>query len=608
MAHDVFISYSRKNKNTADAVCNALESSGIRCWIAPRDILPGKEWGEAIVNAISESKAMVLIFSAASNESQQVLREVERAVNKNVIIIPFRIEDVVPTKSMEYFLYSTHWLDALTPDMSKHIDQLCSTVVNLIGTEKPTVSDDPKGIPAKTVTSGTEGQTDNKTGRREEKQQLQVSKPLIFAACAIMLLAVAFGVYGLWFAPGRGQGSDDFTFKVQQGQNAAGQDTVSGNTGSGNTVKDDTYDSSEMGPQITADGGQLSEMTDTGNIEPDDLQNDPNAAGQTDSISDGGDGAATQASNNKDDQIQAGKTETRGSSASADVSADSKPDPAVQTTQLKIGDYISFGKYYGQPVIWRVINVDDEGYPLLLSEKLLGFKSFDAAEREKSSNEARKTYGSNFWENSNIREWLNSSDKKVNYSTTAPVMDNVSYGDNSYADEPGFLAGFTAEELKLIKEHPHRILLPELEKDQKEFGTELFSSIRRDRLNVIYGNYDISFGKTVKDKVFLLSIKELKDYVLDRGWDVRAVPTPQAAARDESDYEELKHETDGNWSWWLSTPCATTPECVYFVSYDGSLDQTYAFLSNICVRPAMYLSGSKLVLTGSGTEDDPYVH
>ena len=52
MAFDVFLSYSSKDKTTADAACAALENTGIRCWIAPRDIIPGMDWGEAIVNAI----------------------------------------------------------------------------------------------------------------------------------------------------------------------------------------------------------------------------------------------------------------------------------------------------------------------------------------------------------------------------------------------------------------------------------------------------------------------------------------------------------------------------------------------------------------------------
>ena len=82
--HDVFISYSEKDRPTADQVCAALETNGIRCWIAHRDILAGKDWGGAIIDAINESRVMVLVFSSNSNTSPQIMREVERAVNKEV--------------------------------------------------------------------------------------------------------------------------------------------------------------------------------------------------------------------------------------------------------------------------------------------------------------------------------------------------------------------------------------------------------------------------------------------------------------------------------------------------------------------------------------------
>lgn len=104
MPHDVFISYSTKDKPAADATCAVLESKGIRCWIAPRDITPGTDWGETIVGAIYTSKALVLVFSANANLSHQVKREVERAVTLGLPVIPLRIENVLPAKSLEYFL------------------------------------------------------------------------------------------------------------------------------------------------------------------------------------------------------------------------------------------------------------------------------------------------------------------------------------------------------------------------------------------------------------------------------------------------------------------------------------------------------------------------
>jgi hypothetical protein len=133
MAHDVFICYSARDKTTADAVCAVLESEGVRCWIAPRDILPGADWGESIIDAINDARALVLIFSANANAAQsQIKREVERAVNKGIVVIPFRIEDVVPTKSLEYFLSTPHWLDAFTPPLDGHIRSLAASIKCLL--------------------------------------------------------------------------------------------------------------------------------------------------------------------------------------------------------------------------------------------------------------------------------------------------------------------------------------------------------------------------------------------------------------------------------------------------------------------------------------------
>ncbi|MDO8728011.1 MAG: toll/interleukin-1 receptor domain-containing protein [Candidatus Methanoperedens sp.] len=73
MSHDVFISHSSKDKTIADAICAALEAAKIRCWIAPRDILPGDKWAGSITKAISSSRIMVLIFSEHSNNSEDVL-------------------------------------------------------------------------------------------------------------------------------------------------------------------------------------------------------------------------------------------------------------------------------------------------------------------------------------------------------------------------------------------------------------------------------------------------------------------------------------------------------------------------------------------------------
>ena len=132
MAHDIFISYASEDKNIADAVCAKLEEREIRCWIAPRDILPGANWGESIVDAISDCKIMVFVFSSNSNRSQHVFHEIERAVDKEVTIIPFRVENVLPSKTIEFFISAKHWLDAITPPLEKHLKTLADKVSQVI--------------------------------------------------------------------------------------------------------------------------------------------------------------------------------------------------------------------------------------------------------------------------------------------------------------------------------------------------------------------------------------------------------------------------------------------------------------------------------------------
>jgi len=138
MAHDVFISHSSKDKQTADAVCAILESKTIRCWVAPRDIQPGADWGESIIEGIRGSRVMVLIFSKHANESVQIKREVERAVHHGIPIIPLRIEDILPTGALEYSISTAHWLDAFTPPMERHLTYLADTVQAILqGKPKP---------------------------------------------------------------------------------------------------------------------------------------------------------------------------------------------------------------------------------------------------------------------------------------------------------------------------------------------------------------------------------------------------------------------------------------------------------------------------------------
>lgn len=136
----VFISYSSKDKLWADAACSELESSGIACWIAPRDIAPGTEWGASIIAGIDACRIMVLIFSENANSSPQVRREVERALSKGLLLLPCRIEDFPPFGALEYALCNTHWLDLFAPLTKEHLMRLSATIRTVLDCENSPVA------------------------------------------------------------------------------------------------------------------------------------------------------------------------------------------------------------------------------------------------------------------------------------------------------------------------------------------------------------------------------------------------------------------------------------------------------------------------------------
>lgn len=122
--HSAFISYASPDSEKADEICASLEERGLRCWIAPRDVRAGREYGEEIIRGIERSRCLVLVLSEAANESTFVRREVERAVSKKKPVFPIRVEEVVPSPALEFFVASTHWIDAWTGDIVTHIDRL----------------------------------------------------------------------------------------------------------------------------------------------------------------------------------------------------------------------------------------------------------------------------------------------------------------------------------------------------------------------------------------------------------------------------------------------------------------------------------------------------
>lgn len=132
MPHDIFISYSSKDKDAAEALCVALEQAHIRCWIAPRDVTPGLAFSGQIVRAIETCRIMLLVFSSHSNSSQDVLREVQLASQKKKSVVNFQIEKTVVCDDLNYYLSVPHRLDAMTSPMDRHYRQLIECVCSLL--------------------------------------------------------------------------------------------------------------------------------------------------------------------------------------------------------------------------------------------------------------------------------------------------------------------------------------------------------------------------------------------------------------------------------------------------------------------------------------------
>jgi len=162
MPHDVFVSYSSNDQQAALAVLHGLEARGVRCWIAPRDIPPGAIWAQAIMDGIAGCRALVVVFSTSANRSAHVLNEVDAAVRKGAIVIPFRIEDVAPDGALEYHLRSRHWLDALTPDLSRHVSKLADQLEQILQGPRPDPpTPPPRPMPADLPTRGARRTTRN---------------------------------------------------------------------------------------------------------------------------------------------------------------------------------------------------------------------------------------------------------------------------------------------------------------------------------------------------------------------------------------------------------------------------------------------------------------
>jgi tetratricopeptide (TPR) repeat protein len=172
-SYAAFISYAKADGKHAQDIADCLDQRGFKCWIAPRDVRPGRAYGDEIIRGIESSRCLILVLSSASNQSAFVAREIERAVSKGKPIFPIRIENVEPSPSLELFISSTQWIDAFSGKLDAHIDRLARLLGEEEGIEPAA---DPKPKPAPGLAS-----------------------PLVLGIGAMAALAaVAFGVFWIW--------------------------------------------------------------------------------------------------------------------------------------------------------------------------------------------------------------------------------------------------------------------------------------------------------------------------------------------------------------------------------------------------------------------------
>ena len=148
---NVFISHSSADSKLAYAMCDYLEEKGIRCWIAPRNIPVGVKYGKSIIMGIKTCKIMVVLFNRNSNASEAVETEVERAFNYKTILIPFKLDETIPSDSLEFSFGSFQWLNATKGNPEDHFDLLYQNCARVLGKKESPIKVKP--VAALTPTS-----------------------------------------------------------------------------------------------------------------------------------------------------------------------------------------------------------------------------------------------------------------------------------------------------------------------------------------------------------------------------------------------------------------------------------------------------------------------
>lgn len=271
---------------------------------------------------------------------------------------------------------------------------------------------------------------------------------------------------------------------------------------------------------------------------------------------------------------------------------------------IAVGKYVQMGTYNGEPILWRCVSIDDNG-PLILSDKALCAKEFDKSgiEGSHSRDTNRQYHGSNYWADSNIRSWLNST-------ASAGNVEWLCGNTPSYNNEAGFLSNFTENERNAMKEVRQKSLLsePEYTNGMAETGTEPYAATSNsyawNNISTVVQNYNTAYAEYVTDKMFLMDVQQVNAVYNNRN------------KLGENYYIGEATEKSGltiKWDIWLRSPktdAYNTVLCI--ISSDGSTNHgrvniDSANSTHVGVRPAFYLDLSSSIQSGTGTASNPYI-
>lgn len=269
-----------------------------------------------------------------------------------------------------------------------------------------------------------------------------------------------------------------------------------------------------------------------------------------------------------------------------------------KTTQIELGQYISLGKYNGKDVIWRCVSVDDKG-SLMLADKVIDTLPYDAKTNDNnrskshSRNYKRDTYGSNYWKDSNMRSWLNSTAAAGEVKWLCGNQPRAGYvKGNAYDQKAGFLNDFSKAEIAAMKNMTQRSLV-----SHPEYNLGFHDGEGRSDLELNYdienvdSNFDSAYGENSTEKVFLPDVQQVNTV-----W------------KNFGNYYIARNEQGVAWPYWLRTPVTDCNHDMRYVHSNGSVGREWPNTDYIGVRPAFYLDSDYYVTTsGDGSASNPYV-